>query len=120
MSNKYFNSLLNKYKEYSNSDIERNAIYLDSIYKFCSKNNIRLILLTVPCWNEYLSMIDKRRLSLVYDIMRKYEQMSFCECGDYLFDNRFIFNGSLYRNANHLSDFGSERFTKVIKKDFSL
>jgi len=88
---------------------------LDDIVSICQKRNILLVLVTTPCWKDYVKRLDKRQLTTMYEVLLDYGKRRNVVYFDYLSDNRFISDD--FYDRDHLSDIGAVKFTKILKDD---
>lgn len=95
--------------------IETNYEQMKEIAVFCKKRNIRLILITTPCWQSYYNNLSKKQLDRMYELIHQFQKEFDVQYFDYLKDPRFVAD-DFYDN-NHLSDIGSIKFTKIVNKD---
>lgn len=98
--------------------IDGNVATLKEIADFCKSRNIRLVLITTPCWQSYYNQLDKKQLDKMYELTHALQKEYNLQYFDYLKDGRFIADD--FYDSNHLSDIGAEKFTKILKKDLGL
>lgn len=88
---------------------------LEQIIKLCKEKEIRLVLITTPCWHSYYDNLSDNQLNKMYSIIHELQQKYDLPYFNYLKDKRFteedFFNGS------HLSDVGEKKFTIILNKD---
>ena len=95
--------------------IEANYIHAKEIADFCKDRNVRLILVTTPCWHTYYDRLDAKQLSKIYALIGKLQKEYKLSYFDYLKDTRFVADD--FFDSNHLSDVGAEKFTKILNED---
>ena len=98
--------------------IGRNTEIIKEIADFCKNRNIRLVLITTPCWHSYYSQLDKKQLDKMYELTHALQEEYNLQYFDYLKDERF--DADDFYDSNHLSDIGAEKFTKILKNDLGL
>ena len=98
--------------------IGRNTAIIKEIADFCKSHNIRLVLITTPCWHSYYSQLNQRQLDKMYELTHALQKEYNLQYFDYLKDSRFIADD--FYDSNHLSDVGAEKFTKILKMDLGL
>lgn len=98
--------------------IGRNTEIIKEIADFCKNRNIRLVLITTPCWHSYYSQLDKKQLDKMYELTHALQKEYNLQYFDYLKDERF--DADDFYDSNHLSDIGAEKFTKILKNDLGL
>ena len=93
--------------------VEKNYKCLKEIAEFCKSHNIKLVLVTTPCWHTYYDNLGQEQLSKVYELTQKITDEYGYQYFNYLKDNRFIAED--FYDSNHLSDVGAEKFTKMLR-----
>ena len=88
---------------------------LDDIVSMCQKKNIQIVMVTIPCWEEYVKHIDEQQWAIVKKVTSDYSKRSNVFYFDYFKDNRF--NSDDFYDSNHLSDVGAVKLTKILKDD---
>jgi len=95
--------------------IKYNIDILESILKWCQKRNIQLFLYTPPIYESYRKKINPNREELAFrslkEITSKYKICTYTN----LYDN-LDFNENDYYDADHLSEIGAEKLSKIINK----
>ena len=94
--------------------VEKNYKCLKEIAEFCKSHNIKLVLVTTPCWHTYYDNLGQEQLSKVYELTQKITDEYGYQYFNYLKDNRFVAED--FYDSNHLSDVGAEKFTKMLRK----
>lgn len=95
--------------------IETNYKQLKEIAEFCKSRNIRLVLVTPPCWTSYNEKCDSKQLDKMYELTYKFRQEYDLTYLDYMRDPRF--EADDFYDCNHLSDVGAIKFTKILIED---
>ena len=95
---------------------EKNYAILQHIADYCKQRKIKLVLFTTPAWYSYRNLIDSRQFARMHELITRFlkqneETMYF----DYLDDSRFTDED--FKDSNHLSDIGAEKFTKILCND---
>ena len=88
---------------------------LDEVVSMCQKRDIQLVLITIPCWVDYVNRLDEHQLSVVYEQLFDYSKRRNVVYLNYLNDDRFTSDD--FYDSNHLSDIGAVKFTKILKDD---
>lgn len=83
--------------------------YLDSISNLCSLNGVKLILLNTPVHRSYRENIPKDVMKKFIDLKNKYEKNNLV-----LDKSLFFVEDSLFRDSDHLNEFGAKKFTKKL------
>ena len=95
--------------------IESSLEIIDSIWKICDDNNIRVYLFTAPTFTDYNMFLDKKQLavndSLIELICDKYNLSHF----NYMEDTAF--KAKHFYNADHLNEYGSTLLAKKLTVD---
>ena len=97
-------------------NVDYNVQYLNKIGEWCKHHNVNIIVITTPMWREYVDMIDSRQLTVMYDVINTFTRKYNATYKDYLRDPRFM--GRDFRDPDHLSDLGAEKFSQILKQDF--
>jgi hypothetical protein len=86
--------------------------YLESIIDLCQRNDIEVYLVSSPVHPNYYRAIPEDIL-LAYDSLKKVYTTN-----TVIFDrtNDFTYPDSLFRNSDHLNNFGAKRFTIELKE----
>jgi hypothetical protein len=96
--------------------LDYNLNYITSIIKFCKERSVRLVLVTTPKSHYYYDLVDdtdqqKENSQLIEDLKSKYG----VEYYNYQKDSRFVSDD--FYDADHLSDVGATKFTKILNED---
>lgn len=97
-------------------NVDYNVQYLNKIGDWCKEHNVNIIVITTPMWREYVNMINPKQLSVIYDVINKFTRKYNATFKDYLRDPRFM--GNDFRDPDHLSNLGAEKFSHILKHDF--
>lgn len=100
------------------NNVEYNIMLVKKIAEFCKQHNIKLVLITTPCWKTYCKNLDQKQLSQMYKLITELQQEYNIPYYDYLTDKRFVADD--FFDNNHLSNVGAEKFTKILKTDIGL
>lgn len=95
--------------------IDQNYSLMKELAEFCRTYNIRLVLITTPCWPSYYDNLNSEQLTKMYELTHKFQQEYDLPYFDYLKDQRFEAND--FYDSNHLSDVGAIKFTKILDMD---
>ncbi|WP_279157961.1 DUF1574 family protein, partial [Parabacteroides goldsteinii] len=95
-------------------NLDDNLKYLHKIIQFCEDKQIQLILVTTPTWHSYYEHLDKHQLdqllSTAKELDNNHENVFYF---NFLKDDRF--NDNDFKDGDHLSEEGAEKFTKILK-----
>ena len=97
-------------------NVDYNVQYLNKIGEWCNNHNVNIIVITTPMWREYVDMINPEQLAVMYDVINKFTLKYNATYKDYLRDPRFM--GLDFRDPDHLSNLGAEKFSHILKQDF--
>lgn len=102
-----------------NGLIVRNEEYdaLIGIIDIAKKHNIRPVLITTPYRDEYNQQFDEEFYSQFYAIIKQVCSDKNVEYYDYSHDERFTYSNEYNRNADHLSEAGARKFTKIVMEE---
>lgn len=93
--------------------------YFIQLAKVCHENNIRLVAVTCPCANCYVSNTCERGIKNLYDLIDSVHAYYPIEYYNYLNDPEFR-EDSLYYNCSHLNSIGADKFAIRLKTDIGL
>ncbi|MFB9054893.1 hypothetical protein ACFFVB_17550 [Formosa undariae] len=86
---------------------------LENIIKECTEKGIKVVLVTMPAYKDYIQHLDALQLEKTINAgMRMDLEYSNCTYLNYLNDNRF--GRSDFLDADHLNTQGAEKFSKII------
>lgn len=95
--------------------LSEGLLNMKRIAKACRDNQVRLIVVTTPCYKSYLEKVTVQGLKdmqTCVDTMRSvYSQLEYY---NFLSDNRFVDDD--FYNSSHLSTIGAEKFTKILRE----
>ena len=95
-------------------NMDDNLKYLHKIIQFCEDKQIQLILVTTPTCHSYYEHLDKHQLdqllSIAKELDNNHENVFYF---NFLKDDRF--NDNDFKDGDHLSEEGAEKFTKILK-----
>lgn len=97
------------------SNIEQNKGYLESMAEFCEKRNIKMILVTTPCWHDYYDNMNKKQYAKMKELTQEFLKKHHVLYFDHLKDSRFVADD--FWDIDHLSDVGAEKFTKILNEE---
>ena len=98
------------------SRVDYNVQYLNKIGEWCKRRNVNIIVITVPIWEKYVGMINPKQIAIMHDVINRFVSKYDAKYGDYMLDSRFA--GRDFRDSDHLSDLGAEKFSRILKQDF--
>ena len=104
-----------RHKAKSWDNILANYLKLGELADFCSSHDVRLILITFPCWSSYTDGLDPMQLEKMYEITNRFKKEYHVPYLDYLKDSRF--EADDFFDSNHLSDVGAIKFTMILNQD---
>lgn len=88
---------------------------LNSIIAWCKNRNIRVVLLTPPAFKSYRQNLNKPQLNVTIDIAKRIDlDNNNCIYLNLLNDVSFIAND--FYDADHLSEIGAEKLSKLINE----
>ena len=94
--------------------VDYNYSSLKGIADFCHSRNIRLVLVTTPCWRSYCERLKKEQLEKMYGLIRDLQEEYGLQYLNCLEDSDFLADD--YYDFDHLSDVGAEKFTKMLNE----
>ncbi len=97
------------------SFLDTNLTYFNKIASFCREHSVQLILITTPTWHTYYEHLNPKQLDSTNAVVRNMQEKYALPYFDYLQDPRFLADD--FFNADHLSDLGAEKFTKILRED---
>ncbi len=92
--------------------VEYNSEYLYKIARLCHERGIRLVLVSTPSWSEYIAMFDQSRFDTMHSVAAKCVSEWGAEYYDYTNDSSYA--GLDFRDPNHLSHRGADKFTTML------
>lgn len=95
--------------------VERNYELLREMARFCRRHQIRMVLVTIPCWPAYYENLDEGQLEKMDELTQRIRQEFGLSYRNYLKDPRF--GADDFYDSNHLSDVGAAKFTKILYED---
>lgn len=98
------------------SRVDYNVQYLNKIGEWCKRRNVNIIVITPPMWEKYVDMVDPKQIAVMHDVINAFVSKYNAKYRDYLRDGRF--RGRDFRDSDHLSDLGAEKFSLILKQDF--
>lgn len=130
----YFDSLgqqhlpqeLNKYYRYEINDLslfrpkDKNNIQfikkIKEIASICKDNDIRLIVLMMPCYKTYTELTTTEGISELYSLVDSIRSIyPSIEYYDFMKDSRFVMND--FFDSSHLNEVGARKFTTILKNE---
>ncbi len=94
-------------------DYKNNLSILYTIAKWCQTNNVKLILFTPPAFESYRENLNSEQLSITVKTANSIaSKCNNCEYYDFLSDTAFIAKD--FYDADHLSDIGAKKLSKII------
>jgi len=100
--------------------VVQNTEYINKIVNTCKSRKIRLVLISTPFWHVYNENIDTKRLSEFYLFANYIKSKYKVEYYDFRDDDRISYNGDFFKDSHHLSDFGADKFTKMLKTEYDI
>lgn len=95
--------------------VDNNYKLVSDIINFCQKNDIKIVLTTIPQYKDYNIHLDKAQLSKMYELIGDLQHKFGVLYLDYLQDERFCADD--FTNPTHLSEVGALKFTKILRND---
>lgn len=94
--------------------LSEGLLNMKRIAKVCRDNKVRLIVVTMPCYKTYIDKVTEqglKEMQACVDSMRSvYPNLEYY---NFMSDSRF--NDDDFFNSSHLSDVGTEKFTKILR-----
>ena len=97
---------------FNKNNIQMNINYLKQIASLCSKNNIKLLIVTTPTYITYRSNLESERLNTMTSIISQISQDNNIKYINFLDDDRFELTD--YADADHLNHQGAQKLSKII------
>lgn len=92
-----------------------NKLTLSSIIAWCKKRSVRLVLFTPPAYKSYRQNLNKMQLNLTIEIAERIDlNNDNCIYLNLLNDSNFVYKD--FYDADHLSELGAEKLSKLIDK----
>jgi len=91
---------------------EANARQVEQIARLCKQQGIRLTVVQTPVCKAYNEGIPERQRQAILQLMNHLKNTYETIVLDYSEDSRF--SGTDFFDADHLSDVGAEKFTKIL------
>ena len=91
---------------------EANARQVEQIARFCKQQGIRLTVVQTPVCKTYNEGIPERQRQAISQLMNNLKSTYGTTVLDYSEDSRF--SGTDFFDADHLSDVGAVKFTKIL------
>ncbi len=105
----------NIYSEKFNDIFIDNKLILDSIVKWCRKQNINILLLTLPAFETYRQNISPEQYDVTIEAANKFaSEYNNCIYLNLFNDTSFIAKD--FYDADHLSETGAKKLSKLIDK----
>ena len=95
--------------------VDNNYKLVSDIIYFCQKNDIKIVLTTIPQYKDYNTHLDKVQLRKMYELIGNLHSKFGVLYLDYLQDERFCADD--FTNPTHLSEIGAQKFTKILRND---
>ena len=100
-------------KDLNMSLILENEKHIENIIKYCSRQNIRVLLLTTPTYHTYYENLNQKQLEMMQyccdSFSTVYENTYYLNL---LKDQRFIEND--FGDSDHLNEFGAEKLSRIL------
>lgn len=92
---------------------------INTIANLCQERGIRLILISIPWWHSAHAKMTKRGIAAMQKVTDELHKKYPClEYHNYVFDKRFTADD--FNDATHLNEFGSSKFSLILKNDLHL
>ena len=95
-------------------NINRNYEYVAEIARFCRKQGIRLVLVTTPQTKEYNKCLSSQQIMRTNSLVERLKREYGLEYYDYRED--YSYEDADFYDQSHLSEFGAEKFTQLLKQ----
>lgn len=86
--------------------------YLDKIAELLVNNNVKMVLVSPPHYWDCFNNANKDQISFIQNFINKFTSKYHIQYINLEDDNRFVDED--FFNETHLSDIGSEKFTKIL------
>ena len=96
-------------------NINRNYEFIAEIANYCRKRGIRLVLVTIPQTKEYNKCLDSRQIMCTSNFVERLKREYGIKYYDYRED--YSFEDADFYDQSHLSEFGAEKFTKLLMRE---
>ncbi|MBE7442336.1 MAG: hypothetical protein HS119_07785 [Flavobacteriales bacterium] len=101
--------------DFNNNIFNNNQQILNTIIKWCKKQNIKVLLLTLPAYTTYRQNINLEQYGITIKTANKIaSQYDNCIYVNLFDDTNFVAKD--FRDADHLSEIGAEKLSKLIDK----
>lgn len=101
--------------DFNNNIFNNNQQILNTIIKWCKKQNIKVMLLTLPAYTTYRQNINLEQYGITIKTANKIaSQYDNCIYVNLFDDTNFVAKD--FRDADHLSEIGAEKLSKLIDK----
>jgi hypothetical protein len=104
--------LKNKHKEFSDEAFEKNKKRIESIIRFCQKNNIELYFFSSPLYPTYIENKIPKKEARFKNYIK--ELISNYKIKYYNFEESKQFKVTDFSNEDHLNDVGAEKYSKLM------
>lgn len=92
---------------------KENLVIMDSIVQWSSRRNIKLLLITPPGYKSYWQNLNKEQVNITIETIKKIAlENTNCVYLNLLRDSSFVAKD--YYNADHLSEIGAKKLSKLI------
>lgn len=95
---------------------EENLSYLNEIISLAEKNNIKVLIVSMPVTSYYTALTDKTRVKTIKSICKKMENHKNVSYLNLFEDSRFTNND--FHDPDHLNDEGAKKCTAIINTEF--
>lgn len=109
--------VLNLDDETEKINFNRNVYYLEKTIEFCNVHKIRILLINTPYWHRLNENLPHNRLEMIADVVSHLKDKYNVEYLDYREDKRFTYCKEYFRDPDHLSFEGAERFMKILTEE---
>lgn len=93
-------------------NVNRNYEYIAEIASYCRKRGIRLVLVTTPQTKEYNNCLSHQQIMRTNSLVERLKREYGIEYYDYR--EEYSFEDIDFYDQSHLSEFGAEKFTKLL------
>jgi hypothetical protein len=94
---------------------QKTFTYFQELLKFAQTNDINVILITYPLSQEYLDQLQENNIDLDAFYATLPSTYPLLE-----YQNLFVNNPEYFGDADHLNEFGAEKFSKQLQTDLTL
>jgi hypothetical protein len=104
-----------KHRTMKAESIPQNVRYLSELFEALQAKDIKVVMITTPCFRTYYEALDTERYARMQSEVRRLSEKYGIEYINYLKDERFVTED--FQDSNHLSTKGAEKFTDIVRDE---